>query len=86
LRLGEFPLDKVYALGSKFDFCGVREWGRESGGGGPEGAEGATEVTDCRDARGEDTGGGGGGGAADDAAGEGGPLPKAFLAACIARL
>ena len=29
--------------------------------------------------------GGSGGGANGDAAGDGGPLPKAFLAACIAR-
>lgn len=86
MRLGEFPLIKVYTLGSKVDFCGISEWGRKSGGGGPEGAGGATEDTDCRDASGKDIGDGGGGGAADDAAGEGGPLPKAFLAACIARL
>lgn len=76
----------MYALGSKTDFCGVREWGRASGGGGPNGAGGATENADCRNARGEGPGGGGGGGATDDAAGDGGPLLKAFLAACIARL
>ena len=41
-------------------------------------------VVVCLEVSGKGPGGGGGGGAAGDAAGDGGPLPKAFLAACIA--
>ena len=80
-----FPLDNVYELGSSMDFVGCCDIGCVRGGGG-----GAVDIAKCEsevavfEASGDDTTGGGGGGAAGDAAGDGGPLPKAFLAACIA--
>ena len=84
-------MDNVYDPGSRLGeprCCGV---GLVSGGGGGTGGlEVCTYEAVCFRFEGGGVGGGGGGGAAGDAAGvtagDDGPPPKAFLAACIARV
>lgn len=77
----EPPFDSVYVLGSSADLigcnvCGLVNGGADGGGGGAVGAVGALNIG----AEGGVDGGGGGGGAAGEVC----PLPKAFLAACMA--